>query len=270
MSRSAYQEALGDLASDAALAAERAFTDWSTDAMLGQVGRNVTDETALATTDFASLLGAFAAQLASGKSATDSWLTACRAHKLKGRAIPDADCPAILGRAKGLDDHATAVAKASRGRGDLTKEQAKKLLIKHSGSVNVVGFGPFLHDAPLGSYVVWAIFDPDDSHAGPFDRLPRSHEGIRTALGLGCCTPTETLIVLVWDHVGSGSPPLHRPTVADAEDNAYYRPRPEADALWGLTEPLAPNPDGLHPQPEVVMPETTSQGLQLPFRVVHA
>ena len=104
----------------------------------------------------------------------------------------------------------------------------------------------------------------------PFDRLPNSRDGIRTALGLGHVTTGDTLIVLVWNHVDSGSPPLHRPTVADAEDYPYYRPRPEADAPWGLTEPLPPNPDGIQPQPEVVMPETTSQGLRLPFRVVQA
>jgi len=80
----------------------------------------------------------------------------------------------------------------------------------------------------------------------------------------------ETLVVLVWDHADSGSPPLHRPTVADAEDCPCYRPRADAGALWGLTEPLPPNPDALERQPEAVMPETTSVGLRLPFRVVSA
>lgn len=78
------------------------------------------------------------------------------------------------------------------------------------------------------------------------------------------------MVILAWSHADSGSPPLHRPTVADAEDYPYYRPRPEADASWGLTEPLSPNPDKLEPQPEVVMPETTSRGLRLPFYVVQA
>ena len=270
MPLSAYQQALADLEPDATLAVEDALVAWATDDTLGQVRQNVADETALATSDFASLLRSFAEQLASGSSTMGSWLTACRAHKLKGRLIPDADCPVVLGRAKGLEDHANSMAKASRGRGDLTKEQAKKLLIKHSGSPKPIGLDSFLRDAPLGRYIVWAVFNPDDPHANPFDRLPRSHEAIRTALGLGHYTPADTLIVLFWSHVDSGSPPLHRPSVADAEDYSYYRPRPDADALWGLTEPLPPNPDGLQPQPEVVMPDTTSQGLRFPFRVVHA
>lgn len=213
-----------------------------------------------------SLLNLFAAQLASRNP--DSWRTACHAHQLRGRRIPDADCPEILGRAKDLGDHAAAIANASRGRGDITKEEARKLLLKHSGSLGPLGFDLFLREAPLGNYLVWATFNPDDPRVDPFARLPNTHQGIRTALGLEHRTPGDALIILVWKHADSGSPPLHRPTVADAETYPYYRPRPDADARWGLTEPLPPNPDGLLPQPEVVMPETTSQGLQLPFRVV--
>ena len=263
---SAFQQALADLEADARLAVERTFTDWSADARLGQVSRNVAGETALSTADFVSLLNLFAAQLASRNP--DAWRTACHAHQLRGRRIPDADCPEILGRAKDLGDHAAAIANASRGRGDITKEEARKLLLKHSGSLGPLGFDLFLREAPLGNYLVWATFNPDDPRVDLFARLPNTHQGIRTALGLGHCTPSDALIVLVWKHADSGSPPLHRPTVADAEVSLYYRPRPDADARWGLTEPLPPNPDGLLPQPEVVMPETTSQGLQLPFRVV--
>jgi hypothetical protein len=78
----------------------------------------------------------------------------------------------------------------------------------------------------------------------------------------------ETLIVLVWSHADSGSPPLHRPTVADAGDYPYYRPRADGAAPWGLTAPLKPNRDALQPQPEVVMREISSRGLRLPFRIV--
>ena len=123
--------------------------------------------------------------------------------------MPDADCPAILGEAKGLEDHAAAIANASRGRGDLTKEQAKKLLLKHSGSLGPLGFETFLREAPLGNHLVWATFNPDDPRVDPFARLPNTHQGIRTALGLGHYTPSDTLIVLVWKHADSGSPLLH-------------------------------------------------------------
>ena len=268
MPLTAYQRALADLATDAARAIELAFIAWSPDVKLNRVSQNVAGETALATACFASLLNSFGAQVASGEMPIDAWRTACRTHQLQGRQIPATDCPAILGRARGLDDHAVSIAKASRGA--LTSSEAKKLLLKHSGALAPAGLDAFLRDAPLGNYIVWATFDSANSHADPFVRLPRSHDGICTALGLGHFTTGDTLILLVWSHVDSGSPPLHRPTVADAEDYPYYRPRPEADASWGLTEPLPPNPLGLPPQAEVVMPETTSQGLRLPFRVVQA
>ena len=268
MPLSVYQQALAHLKPVTSVEVVRAFTTWSTDPALNQVRQNVADETALATADFVGLLNQFAAHLANGKSPIASWLTACRAQKLKGRIIPDEDCPVILGRAKGLDDHASSVAKASRG--DLTKEQAKKLLLKNSGLLNLIDFEVFLRDAPLGNYLVWATFDSADSRANPFDRLPQTRTGICTALGLGHFTQNDTLIVLAWDHVDSGSPPLHRPTVADAEAYPHYRPHSQANVVWGLTKPLPPNPDGLQPQPEVVMPETTGKGLRLPFRVVLA
>ncbi|MBI4327673.1 MAG: hypothetical protein HY674_20775 [Chloroflexi bacterium] len=117
---------------------------------------------------------------------------------------------------------------------------------------------------------MWATFNSDDPQVNPFDRLPNTRSGICTALALGGAIFNETLVVLVWNHADSGSPPLHRPTVADAEDYPHFRPRPDADAPWGLTEPLPPNPDALRPQPEVVMPETPGRGLRLPFRVVSA
>lgn len=263
MSLSAYQQALAGLTDHVRKKAEDARV-----VLPDQVSRNIADETALAIADFMSLLNQFVVRLASGEPPRRAWVEACRTHKRKGCTIHDADCPEILGRAKGLDDHAAAIARASRG--DLTKEQARKLLLKYSGSVDLGGFETFLREAALGSYLVWATFDPADFRVNPFDRLPRTHHGICTALGLGHFTPSDILIVLVWGHADSGSPPLHRPTVADAEDYPYYRPRPEVDARWGLTEPLSPNPDKLSPQPEVVIPETTSRGLRLPFQVVHA
>jgi hypothetical protein len=252
-----YEQALTGLAADFRQAVERVVGEWSLDAQLAQVVQNITSETALASGDFTSLLSFFAAQLAGGNPPLDSWLSACRAHKRKGRVIPDADCPVILGRAKGLEDHATSVARTSSGA--FTSAEAKKLLLKYSGSRNPMGLERFLRETLLGKYnLVWATFDSSSTDSNPFDRLPISHVGICTALGLGGFT--DTLVILVWSHADSGSPPLHRPTIADAEAYRYYRPNPDAHAPWGLTAPLLPNPDGLMPQPEVVMPDPTSKG----------
>lgn len=266
MPLSAYRQALAKLKPGASLAVKRAFAAWSKDATLGQVQQNVADEAALTAGDFTSLLNAFADQLTSGKSPIDSWLTGCRGHKLRGYQLLGAECPAILGRAKGLEDHATSVAKASRG--DLTKVQAKKLLLKHADSPNPIGFESFLREALLGNFLIWAFFDSANPNRNPFDQFPNSHAAICTSLGLGHFTTVDTLIVLVWSHVDSGSPPLHRPTIADAEAYPYFRPHADVKSHWGLTKPLPPNPGKLQPQPEVVMPEITSMGLRLPYCIV--
>jgi hypothetical protein len=267
MPLSEYEQALAGLVADFKRGVEAVFLAWSADAGLAQVLQNITSETALTIVDFTNLLKFFAVQLASGNSPVDSWLTACRAHKMKGHLIPAADCPAILGRAKGLEDHATSVARTSHGA--LTSAEAKKLLLKYSGALNPMGLDSFLRETPLGkNNLVWATFDSLNPDVNPFDRLPVSHVGICTALGLG--EFTDTLIILVWNHADSGSPPLHRPTIADAEAYRYYRPNPDANAPWGLTAPFSPNPDKLQPQPEVVMPDPTSKGLRLPFLIVQA
>jgi hypothetical protein len=266
MGLSQYQQTLAALNPDLKRAIEDVFIAWTPDTALAQVSRNVTGETALAADDFSGLLASFATELANGNPAEKSWITACRRHKLKGRQIPNDHCPAVLGRARSLEDHANSVSRASSR--SLTAQEAKKQLLKNSGSRNPVGFEPFLRAAVLGNYIVWATFNSDDPRADPFDRLPKTRLGICTALGLGGPMLNETLIVLVWNHADSGSPPLHRPTVADAEDYPYYRPRANAAALWGLTGPLPPNAEAIQPQPEVVMPETASRGLRLPFRVV--
>ena len=93
----------------------------------------------------------------------------------------------------------------------------------------------FLYDANLGkqdssgiNYIVWATFNAADSRNSPFQRLPKTRLGIRTALGLGHLRDDESLILLFWNHANSGSPPLHRPTVADAETYEFYRPWADA------------------------------------------
>ncbi len=266
MALSEYQQALDTLPYASKRQVERVFMAWSANAALDQVRRNIAGETALAPADFVALLTFFAANLANGEPAENSWIAACRSHKLKGPKIPIDYWPSVLGRARSLEDHAKSVAKASFG--SLTQQEAKRHLLKHGGSLNPIGFELFLRAATLGNHIVWATFNSDDPHSDPFGRLPKTRSGICTALGLGGSIFNETLIILVWSHADSGSPPLHRPTVADAEDYTYYRPRADSGALWGLTEPLTPNPDAVQPQPEVVMTETSSRGLRLPFRVV--
>jgi len=214
MTMSKFQQALETLAPDSKRAVKDVFVAWSRDAALAQISRNVAGETALAVADFVNLLTSFAAALAKGNPAQESWMSACHDHKLMGRQVPKSHSPAILGRARCLEEHARSVAKASFG--SLTPHEAKMHLLKHSGSLNPTGFEAFLRAAALGNQVVWATFDSDAPRADPFDRLPNTRAGICTALGLGGGMSNQTLVLLVWNHADSGSPPLHRPTVADA------------------------------------------------------
>ncbi|MGB8352940.1 MAG: hypothetical protein WCD79_03555 [Chthoniobacteraceae bacterium] len=262
-----YNDALAGLNADEMLAVDAAFNSWTVEPEL-QVAKNIANETALTLANFTDLLRSFAIQIAAGHMSKICWETASRAHKLKGHQIPTPDCPAALGRARDLSDYATSISRTSSG--GLTEIEAKKLLLKYSGSSTPTLLEPFLYETPLGNFYIWATFNQADFSVNPFDTLPATREGICTALGLGHVTASDTLIVLAWNHTESGSPPLYRPTVADAGNYPYFRPRPNAAATWGLTEPLDPNPTGLLPQPEVVMSEIIGQGLRLPFLVIQA
>ena len=168
MRLSQYQEALATLPPALRSAILDALNGWVGDADLSQIGQNICDETAFVEADFASLLIAFATELASGRSSRDSWIVTCRSHKRRGRRLPDANCPSILGRARGVDDHANSVAKSSGGA--LTPLEAKRLLLKHAGGPVGLAFESFLRLAPLGNYIVWATFNAGNLAADPFDQ----------------------------------------------------------------------------------------------------
>jgi hypothetical protein len=236
-------------------------------AMDAQVRSNVEHETALAPIDFVSLLTQFSTELGTGESPRTSWERACRAHQLKGRALAGAQCPVTLGRVKQLPDHAIDIHKASNGR--LSKIKAEQLLRKHSGSPDPVGFETALRAAPLGNFTVWATFDGENTANNPFARLPATQAGICAALGLGHISNTHAIVLLEWDHVTSGSPPLHRPTIADAECNPHFSPHMNPIEVHGWTKPLAYT-STLPAQPEVVTPKLGSLGLKLPFHVIDA
>lgn len=269
---SPFENALIGLAAADQVVVRQAFFNWAPDADSQQAKENIEQETALAPSDFIGLLSVFHRSLSAGSSVKDAWRDACRSHQFKGNILPSPHCPVLLGRVKNLEDHADDISVASRkggARGGLTKEEARKFLLKHAGGTGLGIFEARLRNAVLGRYVVWATFHEADSSLPPFDQLPTTHQGVCTALGLGHVTPADRLILLTWSHADSGSPPLHRPTVADAGEYAYYHPHPDAARLWGQTEPLPPNAGGLSGQPELVLHPLTGHGLRLPFLIYH-
>lgn len=63
-----------------------------------------------------------------------------------------------------------------------------------------------LRRALLGRYVIWASFDEAEPSRSPFEKGPRTAEAVRTALGLGHCSETETLILLTYGTEVGGLP----------------------------------------------------------------
>ena len=232
-----------------------------------RVCRNIAAETALSRGDFLAILRRFAA-LGASRTPAEAWRTACREHKFRGRPLGPEDCPGVLGRAMSLENLASLINEASPL--EFTRGELERLLYRLSGSTGIDEVGEFetiLREARLGRYLIWATFDPDERQSNPFQRLPQNRRAICTALGLGRFDRDESLVALAWDHRAVGSPPLHRPTIADAEDFEYFRPHPDPGASWGLTEPLTPNDDGVGPQPEIVMRVVKAEGLKLPILI---
>ena len=123
-----------------------------------------------------------------------------------------------------------------------------------------------LRRAPMGRFIVWATFREDEPDDDPFGHLPKTTEGIRTALGLGECPETETLVLINWRREGPyATLSIHRPTVADAGMYPWYRPVSDASANWGYTAPLDPNPDELPAFPEVVHENIAGETLLFPL-----
>jgi hypothetical protein len=265
VSATPFQVCLASLDADAAVRISDVLTSWNADSVLHQLTKNISGEFALSIPAFTSLLSRFATEL-ENKSANAPWVAACRANKFKGSQLALELCPELLGRARTLLDHADAVALASGGR--LTNSEARLLLLKYSNNGSLGSFESFLRATALGRYVTWSTYCAANSASSPFSALPSSARAICIALGLGHLSGDELLVLLVWGHKDSGPVNLFRPTIADAEDNVFYRPRSEADATCGLTCPLEPNTLGLSPQPELVSEPVPGGSMRLPYAVV--
>jgi hypothetical protein len=261
MSASAYQQALDQIGLPLRTGIEAGI------ALLdGQLQANIGNETALAVNDFVDVLRLFSdtcvkSTVMNATTAFDAWQTACWAHSRRGKVVPDAHLPIVLGRCKTLAAHASDL--FSIPDSDFNVDEAENLLRTHSKSNNPVGFVDSLREALLGKYTLWATFDETDTTKNPFLRLPQTHAGICAALGLQI---SEAIVVLAWNHLVSGAPPLHRPTIADAAENTLFRPHHDAASHYGYTGPLTHIP-ALDPQPEVVLDKITCKGLILPYIV---
>ena len=231
-----------------------------------QVVANIEAETALSVDDLVALLTDFASELTRGLQPPHTcWIQVCWRHQFKGPRVPSPS-PAIVGRATPIGGHAKVVSDSPGA--SLSPDQCEALLRKvaMAGAAAMPRDMRVLCGASLGSYVLWATFCSAKPGDCPFEHLPRTTDAIRTALGLGECAETETLVLVSYETQGSHAAlELFRPTIADAGGYHWYRPHPLPAAPHGLTCPLMPNAGGLAPQPEVVHRPATGERLVFPI-----
>lgn len=228
-----------------------------------RIASNIDTETALGVDAFVALLQDFCAELQTAPAdSISAWETACRRHKFKGEPVPP-PAPTRLGRALPVGRYAKFLAP----KAGLSDAKAEAMIRK----VALAGASPrrrevrLLRSAPVGKFLIWATFHEDEPNHNPFEQLPHRTEAVRTALGLGECPETETLVLISWRREGLlATLSIHRPTVADAEAYSWYRPVADASAKCGYTAPLAPNLYNLPACPEVVHEEITGETLVFP------
>jgi len=232
-----------------------------------RVACNIDAETALGIDDFLALLQDFCTELRNDPAEPVSgWEAACRRHKFKGKPVPN-PAPTRLGRALPIQQYAKLLAPKVGLSDAKAEEMIRKVAL--SGSTPGPRETRLLRRTPVGRFLIWATFRENKPDGDPFGHLPKNTEAVRTALGLGECPETETLILINWKREGAlATLSIHRPTVADAEMYSWYRPVQNAAAPWGFTEPLAPNLQNFSPCPEVVHEVVTGETLVFPVHLV--
>lgn len=228
-----------------------------------QVASNIFTETALTVDAFLALLRDFCNELRGNPTdARSCWETACRRHKFAGAPV-SAPGPARLGRALPISQYAKLLAPKVGLTDAKAEDMIRKVVL--AGNSTVPREARLLRRGPLGSFLIWATFRDGDPDADPFEHLPKRTEAIRTALGLGECPETETLVLITWRREGPWSKlAVYRPTVADAEMYSWYRPLPDPTSPWGFTAPLPPNVTSLPACPEVVHEVIAGETLVFP------
>lgn len=216
-----------------------------------QVASNIRAETALNVDSFLTLLRDFCGELRGNPAdARGCWVTACRQQKCEGPLVTSPG-PARLGRALPIAQYAKLLAPEVGLTDAKAEDMIRKIVL--AGASPIPREVRLLRRSPLGRFLIWATFRDGDSDADPFEHLPKRTEAIRTALGLGECPETETLVLITWRREGPWATlAVFRPTVADAEMYSWYRPVADPSSPWGSTAPLPPNPSSLPACPEVV------------------
>lgn len=232
--------------------------DWA------QIAINMRSECALALQHMESLLTHLAEALATDPDQDRAWCSACKSLEFHGAEVPAEKRPAKLGRAWRVGSFAGQVSGATN---HLSQEQAERLTRKYAGKMPPPERATQLRGGKLGWDLMWGTFHLADSSLDPFSCLPERSAAVRCAMGLGRHPDADILVLTYTTAAPAHGLPLHRPTVADANTYAAYRPHHDPAAHHGYTAPLAPNADSLPPMPEVVHRQVGGAALIFPYRI---
>lgn len=262
-----FDDALAKLTDSHRERVEQCLVLWAANAEWGQLAANIRVECALRLEHFESLLLDFAKALIQSPALApeDAWSHACASYELHGAEMPAPVRPNVLGRGARIGHFAGGI---STKRRHVSADQAVRLIRKNAGKVPPVDEEDILRAGTLGGRVIWATFNVADGNADPFSGLPSRMAAVCTALGLGCHSDTELLVLTYRSEAPAHGLPLRRPTVADASKYFYYRPHGDPASCWGYTEPLTPNPAGLRALPEVVHAQVGSAALIFPYQIL--
>lgn len=170
---------------------------------------------------------------------------ACHRHILKGPRMKGRR-PRIIGRAIARGRFEDMLVK----RGIFVSAASAEIFFRKLRGMSLSKQKTRLQSIPLGSYVVWATFCPNNRNVNPFTQLPNDANQIQDALGF----PLESRgdDVFLFAYSAPSSVALLFPTIADAEWNDVFCPAPDDSNIeYGLTRPSHSKPI-LSCQPEVV------------------
>lgn len=259
-----FEEALDGIDPDGCDRVRAQLLGWTqgADPQWQRVARNIEEETALVLPEFRRLVRCFADKLHRGHEPNAAWISACRESKLVGVPLATDRWPDVIGRAMTLASYASILLEDAA----INRRRAQSLIRRavREGIALTPALKRTLERTRVGRFLVWATFDGARPNQHPFEGFDHTTANIRAAFGLGHCGPTEPMVLIAYRARGRDLD-LRRPTVADAEDNQWYRPHSDPAHPHGWIEPLPPNAEGLPPQPEVVHAETVAEDLIVPL-----
>ncbi len=202
------------------------------------------------------------------------YLNACRLNnmKLAGGKIETEFEPNLLGKAVEYDIFAAYLRQATYCT---TEDEAEMLIddLRDLSHTLTAGQEKIL----LSQHLTWATCGLESLDAEPFSFMAHNNADLfRATLGLPYHFRSIRGLILIVYHKPSDLE-MYRPTVADAEQHAYFEPPPKSETRCGFTKPWNPGTTGLpadeeekilKPRPECVHDPVEMANLRIPIEVI--